>query len=105
MISATEEEAKVLHHSGIPVIPNRVTLCGLKHTQGSTVLETDNDTAQGFLASTINSKNQKHCDMNHHWMKEKLVNDVFEIYCDIGPNNGSDFYTNTNLPSITTYVA
>jgi hypothetical protein len=99
MTSAAEAETCTLHHNGKAAIPIRITLEELHHPQGPTQIKTDNNTAQGFLTSSIRRKRSKHWDMRYHWMKEKLVEKIFRVYWDKGSNNGGDYFTKHHPPT------
>ena len=99
MTSAAEAETGTLHHNGIAAIPIRVTLGELNHPQGPTYFKTDNDTAKGFLTSTIRKKRSKAWDMKYHWMKEKIKDNFFQVYWDKGVNNQGDYFTKHHPPA------
>ena len=99
MTSAAEAETGTLHHNGIAAVPLRITLDELHHKQGPTYIKTDNDTAKGFLTSSIRKKRSKAWDMRYHWMKEKIKDSIFGVYWDKGTNNLGDYFTKHHPPA------
>ena len=99
MTSAAEAETGALHHNGIAAIPLRITCEEMGYTQGPTYFKTDNDTAKGFLNSTIRKKKSKAWDMKYHWMKQKIIDKIFSVYWDRGVNNNGDYFTKHHPPT------
>ena len=66
MSSATEADTGAIHHNGKYTIPIRITLSELDHPQGPAPLKIDNNTADGFLKSTIRQKKSNSWDINLH---------------------------------------
>ena len=70
--SAMETEVAAAFYNARDGLPFRTTLEELGHPQPPTPLEVDNQTAVGFLNSTMKQKHSKAIDMRFHWIKDRV---------------------------------
>ena len=64
-VAATSYNAKEAH-------PFRVTLAEMGHPQPPTPMEVDNETAIGYLKSTMKQKRSKAIDMIFYWVRDRV---------------------------------
>ena len=64
--SAMETEVAATFYNAKEALPFRVTLAEMGHPQPPTPMEVDNETAIGFLKSTMNQKRSKAIDMRFY---------------------------------------
>ena len=72
MSSAAEAEVWTVHNNGKADIPIRVALDEMGYPRGPTLLKTDNNTAEGFVSTTIRKKRPKAFNIHFHWMIDRI---------------------------------
>ena len=72
MSSAAEAEVGTTHTNGKAAIPIRVALDEMDHPRSPTPLNTDNNTAEGFINNTICKKRSKAFDMHFHYTIDRI---------------------------------
>jgi hypothetical protein len=77
----------------------RKTLQELGHPQPPTLLETDNTTATSYNNGTIKRKRTKAMDMHFYWIKDRVKQGQFNIYCGPGYQNLGDYFTKHHSPA------
>ena len=80
-------------------LPFRVTLAEMGHPQPPTPTEVDNETAIGFLKSTMKQKRSKAIDMRFYWVRDRVNQNQFMIYCRPGENNVGDYVSKHHPPA------
>ena len=70
--SAMETEVAATFYNAKEALPLRVTLAEMGHPQPPTPMEVDNDTAIGFLKSTMKQKRSKAIDIRFYWVRERV---------------------------------
>ena len=91
--SAAEAETAGLFFNAQTGIIVRTALNELGHTQPKTRLKTDNTTATGFVHNNIKQKKSKSWDMRFHWLREKHIQEIFNIFWEKGLKNLADYFT------------
>ena len=76
-----------------------VTLSEMGHPQPPTPMEVDNETAIGFLKSTMKQKRSKAIDMRFYWVRDRVNQNQFMIYCRPGANNVGDYVSKHHPPA------
>ena len=80
-------------------LPFRVTLAEMGHPQPPTPMEVDNETAIGFLKSTMKQKRSKAIDMKFYWVRDRFNQNQFMIYWRPGANNVGDYVSKHHSPA------
>ena len=93
-----ETEVAAAFYNARDGLPFRTTLEELGHPQPPTPLEVDNQTAVGFLNSTMKQKHSKAIDMRFHWIKDRVSQKQFLVYWRPGQNNSADFVSKHHSP-------
>ena len=62
-------------------------------------MEVDNETAIGFLKSTMKQKRSKAIDMRFYWVRYRVKQDQFLIYWIPGANNFGDYVSKHHSPA------
>ena len=70
--SAMETEVAATFYNAKEALPFRVTLAEMGHPQPSTPMEVENETAIGFLKSTMKQKRSKAIDMRFYWVRDRV---------------------------------
>ena len=91
--SSAEAEVAGIFHNAQTAISICTILEALGHPQPPTPIKTDNSTAQGFVNDNINQKRSKSWDMRYYWLRDKVAQDLFDIYWMKGSNNHADYWT------------
>ena len=68
------------------------------HPQLPTPTEVDNETAIGFLKSTMKQKRSKVIDMRFYWVRDRANQNQFMIYWRPGENNVGDYVSKHHYP-------
>ena len=90
-ISAIENEVAATLYNAKEELPFRVTLAEMGHPQPPTPMEVDNETAIGFLKSTMKKKRSKAIYMIFYWVRYRVNQNQFMIYWRPGTNNVGDY--------------
>ena len=69
------------------------------HPQPPTPMEVDNETAIGFLKSTMKQKRIKSVDMRFYWVRDRVKQNQFLIYWRPGANNVGDYVSKHHSPA------
>ena len=69
------------------------------HPQLPTPMEVDNETAIGFLKSTMKQKRSKVIDMRFYWVRYRVNQKQFMIYWIPGANNVGDYVSKHHFPA------
>ena len=91
--SAAKAEAGGLFYNGQAIIPICLALIELGHPQPPTLLKTNNSMATGFVHKSMLQNRSKSWDMRYYWLRDKLNQQLFNIYWDKGCNNHADYFT------------
>ena len=70
------------------------------HPQPPTVIKTDNSTAVGYVHRTIQQKMSKAWDMQLHWLRDKSIQQHFNILWEKGKVNAADYFTKVTHPTV-----
>jgi hypothetical protein len=63
------------------------------HNQDATELKTDNTTADGIINNTVQQKRSKSMVMRFYWVKDRVVQDQFNVGWVPGDTNMGDYFT------------
>ena len=96
--SAMETEVSVAFYNAKDGLPFRTTLEELGHPQPPTPLEVDNETAIGFLNSTMKQRHSKAIDMRFHWVRDRVSQKQFLVYWRPGNRNVADYVSKHHSP-------
>jgi hypothetical protein len=99
MSSAAESEIGAVFINAKEGAVLRATLEELGHKQPPTPMETDNNTATGYINGTIKQKPTKAMDMRFYWIKDRVKKGQFKIYWGPGFQNLADYFTKHHSPS------
>ena len=91
MTAASEAEYVAIYMNGKIAIPFRTALMELGHTQPSTPIQTDNQTAMGIANESINSKFSKPIAMRYNWVQDQVRDKTFNILWKPGQMNLADY--------------
>ena len=69
------------------------------HPQPPTHMEVDNETAIGFLKTTMKQKRIKAIDMRFYWVRDRVKQNQFLIYWRPGANNIGDYVSKHHSPA------
>ena len=69
------------------------------HPQPPTPIKVDNETAIGFLKSTMNQKRIKAIDIIFYWVRDRVNQNQFLIYWRPGANNVGDYVSKHQSPA------
>ena len=94
-----ETEVAATFYNAKEVLPFRVTLAEMGHPQPPTPIEVDQETAIGFLKSTMKQKRSKAMDMRFYWVKNRVNQNQFLIYWRPGTNNVGDYVSKHHSPA------
>ena len=97
--SAMETEVAATFYNAKEALPFKVTLTEMVHPQPPTPMEVDNETAIGFLKSTIKQKRSKAIDMRFYWVRDRVNQNQFMIYWIPGANNLGDYVSKHHFPA------
>ena len=93
MASAAEAEVAALFMNAQDMVPLRLCLNELGHTQPASPIKTDNSTATGIINNTIKQKRSKAIDMRFYWVRDRVKQGQFKVYWDSGKQNHGDYTT------------
>jgi hypothetical protein len=93
MSSAAESEIGAVFINEKEGAVLRTTLEELGHKQPPTPMETDNNTATGYINGTIKRKRTKTMDVHFYWIKDRVKQGQFKIYWGPGFQNFADYFT------------
>ena len=97
-ISAMETEVAATFYNAKEALPFRVTLAEMSHSQPPTPMDVDNETAIGFLKSTMKQKRSKSIDMRFYWVRNRVNKNQFLIYWRPCANNVGDYVSKHHPP-------
>ena len=80
MASAAEAEVAGIFHNAQTALSICTILSALGHPQPPTPIKTDNSTTSGFVHDNINQKRSKSWDMRYYWLRDKMAQELFDIY-------------------------
>jgi hypothetical protein len=93
MSSAAEAEIGVLFINAQEAAPARKTLQEMGHSQGRTLIQTDNTTSFGVVNSNIQPRKTKAMDVRWHWLRCRYSQGQFRYFWQPGPTNKGDYTT------------
>ena len=93
MSSVAEAEIIAVYMLAQDLVPLRLCLEELGHTQPPTPIKTDNSTAVGIGNNTTKQKRSKSMDMRIHWMRDRIKQKQFVLYWKPGQENLADYPT------------
>ena len=70
------------------------------HLQQKTPVKTDKSTAFKFAHNNIKHRHAKHMDMRYHWIQDKQIQAVFEIFWQYGIENYADYFSKHHMDII-----
>ena len=91
--AASEAEYGALFVNGKEGTIMRNTLDGMGYPQPSTVIVTDNSTADGIANDTIKQQRSRTIDMRYHWIRDRIVQGQFRVQWRPGKDNKGDYFT------------
>ena len=94
-----ETEVAATLYNSKEALPFRVTLVEMGHPQPPTPMEAENETAIGFLKSTMNQKRSKAIDMRFYWVRDRVKQNQFLTYWRPGANNVGDYVSKHHSPA------
>ena len=94
-----ETEVDSTFYNDKEALPFRVTLAKMGHPQPPTPMEVYNETAIGFLKSTMKQKRSKTIDMRFYWVRYRVNQNQFIIYWIPGANNVGDYFSKHHSPA------
>ena len=94
-----ETEVAANLYNAKEALPFRVTLAEMVHPQPPTPMEVDNETAIGFLKSTMKQKSSKAIDIIFYWVRYRFNQNQFMIYWIPGANNVGDYVSKHHSPA------
>ena len=97
--SAAEAETVGLFHNCQTAISIRTVLEEMGHPQLATKIKTDNKTANSFVHASMRIKRSKSWDMRYHWLRERAIRKILNIFWDKGSNNDADYFTKHHPPA------
>ena len=97
--SAMENEVDDNFYNAKEALPFRVTLAEMGHSQPPTPMEVDNETAIGFLKSTMKQKRSKAIDMRFYWVRDRVNQNQFMIHWRPGAHIVVDYVSKHHSPA------
>ena len=94
-----ETEVAATFYNAKEALPFRVTLTEMGHPQLPTHMEVDNETAIGFLNSTMKQNRSKEIDMRFYWVRDRVKQNQFLIYWRPGANNVGEYVSKHHSPA------
>jgi hypothetical protein len=91
--SAAEAELAALFHNGQDAYSLRVALEEMNHPQPPTPIQTDNSTAAGLANDSIKQKRSKAMSMRWFWIRDKVHDNIFNVYWNSGKTNRADYFS------------
>jgi hypothetical protein len=91
--SAAEAELAALFHNGQDAYSLRVALEEMNHPQPPTPIQTDNSTAAGLANDSIKQKRSKAMSMRWFWIRDKVKDNIFNVYWNSGKTNRADYFS------------
>ena len=99
MASAAEAELGALYLTARQMVPLRAALEEMGWKQPPSPVQTDNNTASGFVNDTIIQRRIKMIWMRIHWLRCRAAQAQFRFYWDKGTNNMADYHTKHHPPA------
>ena len=81
-----DTEVAATFYNAKEALPFRVTLAEMGHPQPPTLMKVDNETAIGFLKSTMKQNRSKAIDMRFYWVRDRVNQNQLLIYWRTGAN-------------------
>jgi hypothetical protein len=91
--SAAEAELAALFHNGQDAYSLRVALEEMNHPQPPTPIQTDNSAAAGLANDSIKQKQFKAMSMQWFWIRDKVKDNIFNVYWNSGKTNREDYFS------------
>jgi hypothetical protein len=91
--SAAEAELAALFHNAQEACPLREALIEMGHPQPATPMQTDNSTASGLANDTIKQQRSKAMSMRWFWIRDRIVDNQFNVYWNQGKTNRADYFS------------
>jgi hypothetical protein len=91
--SAAEAELAALFHNGQDAYSLRIALEEMNHPQPPTPIQTDNSTAAGLANDSIKQKRSKAMSMRWFWIRDKVKDNIFNIYWNSGKTKRADYFS------------
>ena len=96
--SAAKAETHGIFHNAQTALPIRYLLLQMGHSQPPTPIKTNNKVAKAFVKQEMRHKKSKTWDMRLWWLKDRMVQNHFKIFWDVGGNNWADYFTKHFAP-------
>ncbi len=96
--SAAKAETHGIFHNAQTALPIRYLLLQMGHPQPPTLIKTDNKVVEAFVKQEMRHKKFKTWDMRLWWLKDRMVQNHFKIFWDVGGNNWADYFTKHFAP-------
>ena len=93
MDSAAETETGAIFLNGQQAVPILTALIEMGHPQLPTPIKTESATSHGILTSNMCRKRSKDFDMRFYWMRCRIKQNQFRLYCHKGTENLADYFT------------
>lgn len=91
--SATKSEIVGIFEGCHKRMQMRHALTELNHKQPPTPLKTDNKTADGIINNNVKPRKTRAMDMRYHWIRDRVQQGQFNVYCKRGLENLADYFT------------
>ena len=75
------------------------TLVEMGHPQSATPVHVKNKCAVGILDETFQQRKFKSIDMRFFWVRDRIKQGQFRIFCDKGASNLADYFTKHHPPA------
>ena len=93
MTSAADAEIGALYINSRQAIPVRQLLEEMGHSQPPTPIQTDNNTASGFVIKNLQPKATKPTEMTYWFMRDRQDKKQFRYYWKPGKGNKADYFS------------
>ena len=93
MGSATKAEVGAPFHNGQELENICITLNKMSHRQLATPMQTDNYIANGISNNTVRQKHSKSMDMRFYWIRDRIKQYHFHVFCKPGMANLWYYFT------------
>ena len=95
--SASKEEVGGLFHNGKTAVPIIITLHKIGFTQPTTPIKTDNSAAEVIVTAAVRQKRFKAMEMRFYWIKDRVKQKDFFVYCKPRSQKMGDYFTKYHL--------
>ena len=95
---AAKAKTHEIFHNAQTALPIQYLLLQMGHPQPPTHIKTDNKVAEAFVKQEMRHKKSKTWDMWLWWLKDRMIQQHFKIFWDVGGNNWADYFTKHFAP-------